>query len=110
LHREEPDDFVIATGETHSPRECAELAFRYAGFDIEWQGKGVDEEGIDRESGRTLIRIDPRYFRPAEVDLLLGDATKAREQLGWEPEVRFEELIRIMVEADIKAVEEGREW
>jgi len=109
LERDEPDDFVIATGETHSPRECAELALRCAGFDIEWQGEGVDEEGIDRESGRTLVRVDPRYFRPAEVDLLLGDATKAREQLGWEPEVRFAELIRIMVEEDIKAVEEGRE-
>ncbi len=107
LDADDPGDFVIATGETHSVRECAEVAFAVAGFDLEWRGDGLDETGVDSGSGRPLVRIDPRYFRPAEVDLLLGDASKAKRLLGWEPEVRFDELMRIMVEADIQLIDEG---
>ena len=106
LNHDGPDDYVIATGENHSVREFAELAFAAGGFSIEWQGHGESEKALDTESGRTLVEVDPRYFRPAEVTSLLGDASKARESLGWEPQTSFEELVRIMVEADVKAVEE----
>ena len=96
LQRDMPDDFVIATGETHTVREFAEEAGKYFGFDIVWQGSGKDERGIDKNSGKTIIEVDERYFRPAEVDLLLGDASKAKNILGWEPKVKFKELVRIM--------------
>ena len=99
------DDYVIATGEAHSVREFCELAFELAGLPIKWQGSGLQEVGIDAE-GRKLIRIDPRYFRPAEVDLMLGDASFARKQLGWKSTIDFPELVRLMVEADIRGVEE----
>lgn len=102
LQQPEPDDFVIATGETHSVREFIELAFRFAGFDIVWEGKGIEEKGIDRKTGKTLVDISPEFFRPAEVDLLVGDCTKAREKLGWAPRTKFEDLVRIMVEADLR--------
>jgi GDPmannose 4,6-dehydratase len=108
LNRDEPDDFVIATGETHTVREFAEVAFGIGGFRLRWEGEGLEERGIDEETGRTLVEVDARYFRPAEVELLQGDASKAARLLGWKPQVKFAELARIMVEADIKAVSEGR--
>jgi GDPmannose 4,6-dehydratase len=105
LQHDTPEDFVIATGEMHSVREFATLAFKYAGIDIEWQGEGINEKGIDKATGRVLIEIDQKYFRPAEVDQLLGDPTKAKTLLGWNPtKTPFEELVRIMVEADMKKV------
>ncbi|OQX52319.1 MAG: GDP-mannose 4,6-dehydratase [Candidatus Cloacimonas sp. 4484_209] len=102
LQQDEPEDYVIATGESHSVREFVELAFKFAGFDIIWDGEGLDERGIDARTGRVLIEIHPRYFRPTEPEFLLGDATKAREKLGWKPKVKFKELVNIMVEADLK--------
>ena len=105
LQQSEPDDFVIATGKTHTVREFADLAFREAGINIEWQGHGVDEKGIDTSTGKTLIEVDPYYFRPTEVDMLLGDPTKAKQKLGWNPRrTSFEELVQKMVRHDIKLV------
>lgn len=105
LQQSEPDDFVIATGKTHTVREFADLAFREAGINIEWQGHGVDEKGIDTSTGKTLVEVDPYYFRPTEVDMLLGDPTKAKQKLGWNPRrTSFEELVRKMVRHDIKLV------
>ncbi|RNI15805.1 GDP-mannose 4,6-dehydratase [Methanohalophilus sp. RSK] len=101
LQQEEPEDFVIATGETHSVREFVELAFREVGIDIEWKGEGVDEVGADRVTGRVLVEIDPRYYRPTEVELLIGDPSKAREKLGWNSNVGFEELVNMMVKGDM---------
>lgn len=98
----EPDDYVIATGETHSVREFVENAFSYVGIDIVWEGNGVDEIGKDKATGKVLVRVDPRYFRPTEVDLLVGDATKAKKILGWEPTITFNELVKIMVDHDLK--------
>jgi GDPmannose 4,6-dehydratase len=103
LQAPEPDDYVIATGESHSVREFCELAFELAGLPLAWRGKDVDEVGVDAE-GRVRVRIDPRYFRPAEVDIMLGDASYARQKLGWKPTVTFKELVRIMVEADLESV------
>ncbi len=104
LQRDQPDDYVLATGETHSVREFVELAFRCVGREIAWQGRGADEVGVDAKSGETLVAVDPNYFRPTEVDLLLGDATKAMRELGWRHETTFPALIREMVEADLVAV------
>ncbi len=104
LNQDAPDDYVIATGQTHTVREFAELAFAVGGMALAWQGEGASERGVDAETGRTLIEVDPRYFRPAEVDLLQGDASKAREKLGWRPRTAFEELVRVMVEADLDAL------
>lgn len=101
LQADEPDDYVLATGETHSVREFVEEAFKIVGIEIEWQGQGLNEIGIDKKSGKTLIKIDEKYFRPAEVDFLLGDATKAKEKLGWIPKTGFKELVKIMVEGDL---------
>lgn len=101
LQQEEPEDFVIATGETHSVREFAELAFKEAGIDLIWDGCGVEEKGIDKNTGKTVVEVDPRYFRPTEVELLLGDPTKAKEHLGWERKVAFSELVAEMVRADV---------
>ncbi|MBR9800245.1 GDP-mannose 4,6-dehydratase [bacterium] len=100
LQVEEPEDFVVATGETHTVREFCEIAFSRVGLEIHWEGSGVDERGVDQD-GRTLIRIDPRYFRPAEVDLLLGDCSKAKAKLDWEPKVTFEGLVEMMVDSDV---------
>ncbi len=97
----EPDDYVLATGEAHSVREFVELAFNHVGITIAWEGRGTQERGICRASGRTLVRVDPRYFRPTEVDVLLGDATKARTQLGWTHKIGFKELVEEMVETDL---------
>jgi GDPmannose 4,6-dehydratase len=99
---DQPDDYVLATGETHSIRTFAELAFRHAGIELEWKGNGVDEKGIDKASGKTLIEVDPKYFRPTEVDLLVGDATKARTELGWKHECSFEDLVKEMMVADLE--------
>lgn len=111
LQQDKPDDYVIGTGESHSVREFAENAFHYAGVAIEWQGKGVNEKGLVRSStssslkiGDAVVEIDPHYFRPTEVDFLLADASKAREKLGWKPRVTFNELIKIMIDADMELI------
>ncbi len=104
LQQDEPEDFVLATGETHSVRDFCERAFRHAGIDLEWIGEGLDEKGVNAKTGDTVVEIDPRYFRPAEVDLLIGDATKAREKLGWQPKYTFDELIEEMVAEDQKEI------
>jgi len=101
---DKPDDFVLATGESHSVREFVELAFTHIGRTIAWSGEGLDEQGKDAESGEVLVRIDPRYFRPTEVDNLRGDPSKAKEVLGWEHRTSFSELVREMVEADFVTV------
>jgi len=105
LQHDTPEDFVIATGETHTVREFVEAAFKHVDIDIEWQGEGVDEKGIDKDTGKVLVEVDPKYFRPTEVDLLIGDPSKAKEELGWEPEVKFKELVQLMVQSDIEAIE-----
>lgn len=102
LQQDRPDDYVIATGETHSVREFVEETCRLLDIQIQWDGSGCDEKGIDKRTGRAVISIDPRYFRPTEVDLLIGDYSKARATLGWKPKTTFKELIRIMVDADLK--------
>ena len=104
LQQNEPDDYVIATGETHSVREFCADAFRAVDIGIDWQGTGVSEKGIDRDSGKVLVEIDPRYFRPTEVEILVGDSSKARQKLKWQAKVTFSELVKIMVEADLKKV------
>ena len=105
LQADKPDDFVIATGEAHTVREFVELAFKEVGVLIEWQSNGVKEKGLDSETGKVLVEVDPRYFRPTEVELLLGDPSKANKVLGWKPKVSFKELISIMVKADIEIVQ-----
>jgi GDPmannose 4,6-dehydratase len=100
----DPDDYVLATGETRSVREFVEEAFAQVGKEIVWRGSGVDEKGLDARSGRILVKIDPRYFRPTEVDLLIGDSTKAREKLGWRHKVSFDALVAEMVQADLELV------
>ena len=105
LQADTPDDYVLATNETHTVREFVEEAFSVLGEEIYWQGEGVDEKGILKSSGKQVVGISPRYYRPTEVDLLLGDYSKAKQKLGWEPKVTFKELVRIMVEADYKKVE-----
>ncbi|MFH2024757.1 MAG: GDP-mannose 4,6-dehydratase, partial [bacterium] len=100
----EAEDFVIATGETHTVREFCEVAFAELDMNIEWHGKDVKEKGTDSQTGKTLIEINPRYFRPTEVDLLIGDYSKAREKLGWEPKVKFDELARMMAQKDYEKV------
>ena len=101
LQADKPDDFVLATGETRSVREFVELAFKEVGRSLEWRGKGVEESGIDKKSGKTLVRIDPQYFRPTEVDLLIGDASKAHQKLGWKPQTSFADLVKQMVAGDL---------
>lgn len=104
LQHHQPEDWVLATGETHSVREFVELAFAEVNRSIEWRGEDVDEQGVDAETGQVLVGIDPRYFRPTEVDLLLGDPGKARQQLGWHHKSSFKELVAEMVAADLKVV------
>jgi GDPmannose 4,6-dehydratase len=106
LQQPEPDDYVLATGEAHSVREFVERAFAYVGRTIEWRGHGGNEVGINAKTGRDLVRIDPRYFRPTEVDELLGDPSKAQAKLGWSRKTTFDELVAEMVEADLKLIEQ----
>jgi len=101
LQKDEPDDYVLATNETHSVREFTELAFSYVGINIKWVGEGINEKGIDKTTGETIIEVDPKYFRPTEVDFLIGDYSKAKKQLCWEPKIKFEKLVKIMVDADL---------
>ena len=98
----EPDDYVIATGKQHSVRGFCQLAFKELGIDLEWQGEGLNEKGIDKKTGKVIVGVDPRYFRPAEVESLLGDSTKAREKLGWRPKTSFQELIKEMIRSDLE--------
>ncbi len=105
LQQETPDDYVVATGEMHSVREFIEKSFGYLGHTIVWKGKGVDEVGIDKDSNKIVVRIDPRYFRPAEVEQLLGNPAKAKRVLGWEPEVKFEQLVKLMTDGDIRLLD-----
>jgi GDPmannose 4,6-dehydratase len=105
LQQNEADDYVIATGETRSVREFVENAFKCAGFDIVWDGSGIDEKGIDNKTGKILVKVSPEFFRPSEVEILIGDCSKAKKKLGWQPRTKFSELIKIMVEADIKRIE-----
>ncbi len=107
LQQDEPDDYVIATGETHSVREFVEAAGAAAGLEIEWSGEGADEVGRGPATGRVIVDVDPRFFRPAEVDLLLGDPSKARARLGWKPRISFEALAETMMRADLALVERG---
>ena len=104
MQHDTPEDFVLATGETHSVREFVELAFLETDVKIEWIGSGPDEQGIDSDTGRVLVKVDPAYYRPTEVDLLLGDATKAKELLGWTPKVSFKSLVQSMVQVDLKVM------
>lgn len=108
LQHEQPEDFVIATGESHSVREFVERAFKETGVDLVWEGKGVKEVGKHSSTGKPLVHIDPRYFRPTEVEFLQGDPTKARKTLGWEPRVSFAELVRMMVKEDLEEAEKDR--
>ena len=105
LQHSEPDDFVLATGETHTVRKFCELAFGEAGITLQWTGSGVNEKGLDKTSGKILIEVDPRYFRPTEVELLIGDPSKAKEKLGWTPEHTLEQLVKDMMESDLKEAE-----
>ena len=109
LQQPQPDDFVIATGEYHTVREFTTRAFERVGINLRWEGHGLDEKGIDTASGRVLVEVDPRFFRPAEVEQLLGDPSKARQTLGWNPrKTSFQELVDIMVDADIQLAKEGK--
>jgi len=102
LQQPTPDDFVIASGIQHSVREFVTRAGACLDMRLEWQGQGLDERGVDARTGRVIVRVDPRYFRPTEVDSLLGDATKARTRLGWQPEISFDTLVQEMVESDLE--------
>ena len=104
LQQPEPDDLVIATGETHSVREFVEVAFKELGLEIAWEGEKEAEVGRNRATGKPLIKIDPVYYRPTEVDILMGNPAKAKAKLGWEPKVKFDELARLMVRADLEKV------
>ncbi len=105
LQQEKPDDYIIATGESHTVREFCEKSFKEAGFTLHFEGEGVDEKGIDGKTGKVLVEVDPAYFRPTEVESLIGDSLKAREKLGWKPKVSFTELVKMMVQADLKEAE-----
>jgi GDPmannose 4,6-dehydratase len=109
MQQDDPDDYVLATGEAHSVREFVEAAFAEIGRKIVWKGKGIEEKGIDQATGEPLVLVDPRYFRPAEVDALIGDATKAKQKLGWAHRSTFRQLVKEMVAADLKAVKD-EQW
>jgi len=100
LQQEKPDDYILATGKTHSVRDFANMAFKYKGITLEWKGEGVNEVGIDSKTRKVLIRVSPKYFRPAEVDILLGDPSKAKRELDWEAKVHLKDLVKEMVDAD----------
>jgi GDPmannose 4,6-dehydratase len=108
LQNDKPEDFVLATGESHSVREFIEEAFRVAGFEIYWEGRGLEEKGRDAKTGKVLVEVSPEFYRPAEVDVLVGDYSKAKRILGWEPKTTFKELVRIMVEEDLRRVRDGK--
>ena len=107
LQASKPDTYVLATNKTQTVREFVKMAFRAVGIDLVFEGEGVEEKGIDKKSGKILVKVNPKYFRPAEVDLLIGDYSKAKKELGWEPKTTLEELCKMMVEADIKRNEKG---
>jgi GDPmannose 4,6-dehydratase len=110
LQQDKPEDFVIATGVQHSVREFATLAFQHAGIELEWQGKGLEEKGIDKATGRALVEVSPDFYRPTDVVNLWGDPSKARRELGWNPtKTSFEDLVRLMVEHDMAKVAVERE-
>ncbi len=109
MQQDQPDDYVIATGQTHSVRAFLEQAAKVMGFELVWEGEGLKERGLDRQSGRLLVKINPDFFRPAEVDILIGDASKATKKLGWQPEMSFEALVTCMAEADLKTRSRGCE-
>ncbi|HHT9108349.1 MAG TPA: GDP-mannose 4,6-dehydratase, partial [Candidatus Wunengus sp. YC64] len=117
LQQDMPEDYIIGTGESHTVREFLELAFNYVGIEIEWKGKGIHQKGIiksldcrhqyptfDKKEGEVLIEVDPKYFRPTEVDFLLADAGKAKGKLGWEPKIVFKELVKIMIDSDTELI------
>lgn len=106
LQQEEADDYVVATGETHRVREFVEIAFKHVNMNIEWKGEGIDEKGIDQKTGKVIVSVNPKFFRPAEVDILLGDPSKAEKKLGWKREISFEELVKRMVHNDLERVKE----
>jgi GDPmannose 4,6-dehydratase len=108
LQHDTPDTYVLASGEMHTVREFVEKAAVHLGFQIEWQGSGVDEVGIDKKTGKQIVRINPNFYRPAEVEQLLGDATKAKEELKWESETQFNKLVEMMTETDYDRVKNGR--
>lgn len=108
LQQDQADDYVLCNGETHTVRAFVEVAGKAVGFDIEWRGKETEETGVDRSSGRTIVRINPAFYRPGEVDLLIGDNTKARERLGWKPRTSFEELVHMMARADYDRASNGK--
>jgi len=102
LQQNEPDDYIIATGKVYTVRQLVEIAAKYAGFKIIWEGEGLDEKGFDKNTGKEIINIDSKYIRPAEVDILCGDFTKAKDKLKWEPRTKFEEIIKKMVKSDLE--------
>ncbi len=108
LQQDKPDNYVVATGETRSVREFVEIAFKEAGIDIKWQGEGLEEKGIDSATGKEIVVVDPKYFRPAEVGYLIGDFSKARTELKWKPKTTFKELVSSMVKEDIKKIKESQ--
>ncbi len=105
LQQDKPQDYVIATGVNHTVRDFVSMSFREVGIDLEWQGKDENEKGLDGKTGKILVEVDPRYFRPAEVELLIGDSSKAKKELGWEPKVKLPELVKMMVQTDYKIAE-----
>ena len=108
LQQEKPEDFVLATGVTTSIRDFCNMAFKELDIDLVWQGKGIDEKGIDKKTGKVLIEVDPRYFRPAEVDLLLGDSAKARQKLGWEPKYDLQTMVKEMIAKDLEEAKKAK--
>jgi GDPmannose 4,6-dehydratase len=108
LQQDKAEDYVIATGESHSVRELIEKAFAHAGINVEWAGENTEERGIDADTGKTIVAVNPKYYRPIDIDTVLGDASKARQELGWEPEVKFDKLVGIMMEADLEAARNAR--
>jgi GDPmannose 4,6-dehydratase len=107
LSQDRADDFVLATGETHRVREFVDKAAQAIGFDLEWEGEGVAARGVDRLSGKLVVRVNPEFYRPAEVDLLIGDSTRAQQELGWKPETSFDQLVDMMARADYDRVVRG---
>ncbi|MBR7037966.1 MAG: GDP-mannose 4,6-dehydratase, partial [Oscillospiraceae bacterium] len=108
LQQDTPDDYVIATNETRTVREFVEIAFRTAGIEVEWKGTGIDEVGIDKATGKTVVKVNKKFFRPAEVDVLLGNPAKAEKQLGWTREISFAELVERMVKNDLALLQAGK--